>query len=481
MLEDANQFSRAPGLVTYDAYDEIAFGGATAKVVRLNIQSNWGGVLQSYGLSEVQFSMIPAAAREPVPASGSEAVDPGMVAEWRAGRDADSHTIYASEDAGAVADGSAPSVSSSTNALDLNSLSIELGKTYYWRVDEVNEAEATPVWAGPVWSFSTTDALVVDDFESYGNASPDRPFQTWLDGFGYSADEYFPAGYGGNGTGAGVGHDIWTLSSPNYGGNIMETSITIEGSGQSLPLYYTNSGGTASQTDRTWTTPQDWSGHGIKTLVLSFYGQEENTGGPLFVLINGQKVTYADSGALTLPMWHTWNIDLASLGIDLNAVTSMSIGVEGAGSGMVLIDDLLLYREAPEVVSGLVTYSFDDLPNGGDVADGVHLGIDFGTGSWWGGDSWYGTTKCGYFAEDAENVDIPFTLPDNAYLVSLVISADGAYAYTISDGVNADIVGTTGTSPEVITTNWTSGGSTITLNTAGGWNVVFDDISYKTE
>ncbi len=27
--------------------------------------------------------------------------------------------------------------------------------------------------------------LVVDDFESYSNTSPDRPFQAWLDGFGH--------------------------------------------------------------------------------------------------------------------------------------------------------------------------------------------------------------------------------------------------------------------------------------------------------
>jgi len=64
-------------------------------------------------------------------------------------------------------------------------------------VDEVNEAEATPVWAGPVWRFNTPAALTVDDFETYSNDSPNRPFQTWLDGFGYSSDEFFPAGSGG--------------------------------------------------------------------------------------------------------------------------------------------------------------------------------------------------------------------------------------------------------------------------------------------
>ena len=477
VLADTTQLNRAPGLPIYNQYDEIDFGGAAARYVRLNVQSNWGGVLLSYSLSEVQFYSIPAAARTPEPASGSVDVLPDATVTWRAGRGAAQHTVYVSTDMEAVADGSAPSVTSSTNSLDLGSLDLQLGETYYWRVDEVNEAQAQSMWAGPVWSLSTSAVLVVDDFESYGNNSPDRPFQTWLDGFGYSDDEFFPVGYGGNGTGAGVGHDIWSLSSPNFDGTIMEGSITIEGSSQSMPFYYNNSGA-ASQTDRTWATPQDWTVGGAATLVLYFYGSEDNTGGPLFAKINGQKVTYPDTADLSVALWHQWNIDLASLGIDLTAVTSMSLGVEGNGSGMILIDDMSLYRNAP-AVSDLVTYGFNDLPDGGDAFDGVHGGIDFGTGNWWGGDSWYGTAKCAYFYDDYENVDIPFTLPANATLVSIVISADGAYAYSISDGVNPAITGTTGTTPEVIHTNWTSGGSTITLNTAGGWNVVFDDITYK--
>jgi hypothetical protein len=71
VLADTNQFSRAPGLPTYNQYDTIDFGGAAAKYVRLDIQSNWGGILMSYGLSEVQFSMIPAEARTPDPVSGA--------------------------------------------------------------------------------------------------------------------------------------------------------------------------------------------------------------------------------------------------------------------------------------------------------------------------------------------------------------------------------------------------------------------------
>ncbi|MCP4455589.1 MAG: discoidin domain-containing protein, partial [Planctomycetes bacterium] len=214
VLEGATQFSRAPGSPTYNQYDEIAFNGAAAKYVRLNIASNWGGILMSYGLSEVQFFQIPVQARTPDPVSGAVDVVPNATVSWRAGREAAQSTIYVGADANAVAEGTAPSITSNTNSVSLSSLNLALGETYYWRVDEVNEVEATSVWAGPVWSLSTIAALVVDDFESYGNVSPDRPFQAWLDGFGYSADEFFPVEYPGNGTGAGIGHDIWSLSSP---------------------------------------------------------------------------------------------------------------------------------------------------------------------------------------------------------------------------------------------------------------------------
>ncbi|MCP4454043.1 MAG: hypothetical protein GY809_21495, partial [Planctomycetes bacterium] len=157
-----------------------------------------------------------------------------------------------------------------------------------------------------------TTSFAVDDFEGYSNHSPNRPFQAWLDGFGYSADEFFTTAYGGNGTGAGTGHDIWSLSSPQYDGDIMEKSITVDGSGQSLPVYYDNASG-SSHVDRTFTPAQDWTTNGVQTLGLSFYGDPGN-GGQLYITINGTKVTYdLDADALKQAEWHFWAIDLASV------------------------------------------------------------------------------------------------------------------------------------------------------------------------
>jgi hypothetical protein len=374
-LAEPTQLDRGPGLPTYNTPQAISFGLVEAKYVRLNIQNNWGGLLPQYGVAEVQFYALPVHARQPVPASGSANVRPDAVVTWRSGREAGQHTVYVSDDVNAVAEGTAPSVTSATNSADLKPLDLQMSQTYYWRVDEVNDAEAPSVWTGPVWNFDASTALVVEDFDSYGNLSPDRPFQHWLDGYGYSADEFFPTAYNGNGTGAGIGHDIWSPSSPYFGGALMETGSKIPGSIQSLPFYYNNTGGVASETQHTFAVAQDWTVGGAMILSIPFRGTAGNTGS-LYVKINGVKVTYQrDTSNLALGGWLAFNIDLSSVNVNLQSVTTLAIGVDGSGaSGMLLIDDITLHREAGQVITptdpgttGLFArYTFDG--NANDVS-----------------------------------------------------------------------------------------------------------------
>ena len=363
------ELAQASGAPTYEGAPVIDMEGTAAQYVRINMHDNWGGIIAQAGLSEVQLTYIPLVARYEKPASGSTDVSPDGQLSWRPGREAGQHQVYLGTDPAALA-----LVDTVTEPfVDLSSLDILLATTYYWRVDEVNEADAANVWTGPVWSFTTPTAISVDDFEGYNNFSPDRPFQTWLDGYGYSGDEFFPQGYEGNGTGAGVGHDIWGLSSPHYNGDIMET-VNVRGGRQSLPLYYDNTGAVSSQMDRTWSTPQDWTGHGIETLIINFHGDPNNTGTSVYVKINGKKLTYPDNADLKVASWHQWAIDLASLGINLNAITSMNIGVDGAGSGMILVDELALYRTAPSLITAW--YSLEN--NTDDVTGNGHDGIPVG-------------------------------------------------------------------------------------------------------
>jgi hypothetical protein len=339
------QFTRASGTGGYAHNTTIPLDGAVAQYVRINVQSNWGGIMKQYGLSEVRFYYKPVRARQPHPASGAANIDPQMTLRWRAGREAVSHEVYVDTDQQAVTDGT---ISATTVTEAQYDFSADLARTYYWKVAEVNQAEDPSTWVGDVWSFSTPEYLVVDNFESYTNDSPNRVFQTWIDGSGFSADEFFPDGSSGNNSGALVGDDP-------LAGDIMETSI-VHGGRQSMPLFYDNSTGTRySEAQHTFATEQDWTKHGITTLVLFFWGDVNNVGAPVYVKINETKVVYNNGAARTaLPIWKQWNIDLASFGASLKRVKALTIGVgDGSvgGTGTIFIDDIRLYRVAPQVIA----------------------------------------------------------------------------------------------------------------------------------
>jgi hypothetical protein len=90
--------------------------------------------------------------------------------------------------------------------------------------------------------------------------------------------------------------------------------------------------------------PQDWTKAGIATLVLYFHGVEGNTG-QLYAKINGSKVVYnGDAGDIAKAEWKQWNIDLASLGVNLQSIAKLAIGIDGNGaSGKLYVDDIRLY------------------------------------------------------------------------------------------------------------------------------------------
>ena len=320
VLRDSERFNQATSSDGYAHNTTVPFDGVAAKCVRLTPRSNWRDVVVQYGLSEVRFYHVPAYASEPAPASAAANVDPSTaVLGWRAGREAASHDVYIGVSAQAVTDGVAPIVT--VDQASYTPPSLGLGATYYWKVVEVNQVETPSAWESDVWSFSTLTYLTVDSFEDYTNDSPNRVFQTWIDGAGFSPDDFFPAGNPGNASGSLVGYDPTA-------GNILETGI-IHGGRQAMPLYYDNgSAPRYSEAVRTFATPQDWSKHGITALVLYFRGDVNNVAAPPYVKINGTKVLYNGGAPSTaLPVWKQWNIDLASVGASLKSVKALAIGV----------------------------------------------------------------------------------------------------------------------------------------------------------
>ena len=329
-LGTTHQFAQAPGADGYAHNTTIDFGGAAARYVRLTANSAWGAIMPQYGLSEVRFFYIPVRAREPSPDSGATGVDLDVVLGWRAGREAVTHDVYVSADEQAVIDGTA-AVATVTEASH-GPLALDLDMTHYWKVNEVNEAETPSTWESAIWSFTTTDNIVVDDFESYNDLETGEPgskriFNVWIDGYGVSTN------------GSVVGYE-----NPPF----CEQTI-VHGGKQSMPLAYSNTGGAAySEAELTLSPAQDWTVSGVATLVLYFHGTVGNTG-QLYLKVNGSKVTYdGDAANLARTWWHLWNIDLASVGTNLQNVTKLAVGIDGNGaSGTLYFDDIRLYRLAP--------------------------------------------------------------------------------------------------------------------------------------
>ena len=262
------EFTKGPAQGGYAHNTVVPLDGVAARYVKLTAGTNWTAVNQmQFGLSEVRFLYIPAHAREPQPASGQTDVGVDAVLSWRPGREADSHEVYLSTSWGDVVAGTALAdiVAEST----YEPVSLNYGQAYHWKINEVNDVETPSAWEGDIWSFTTAEYLVVDDFETYTNDVGNRVFQTWIDGWGYTE----PApGHDGNGTGATIGHDIWSGESPYFEGEIVEIAIVQSGK-QSLPLYYDNTDTPYySETERTWDTPQDWNTNGIDTLRIHFRG-----------------------------------------------------------------------------------------------------------------------------------------------------------------------------------------------------------------
>ncbi len=326
--------AQAPGASDYAYNTAVDFAGAGAKYVKLMANSNWGGLLDLYGLSEVRFLYIPVNAREPYPVSGATDVDIDVALGWRAGREAVTHDVYLSDDEQAVIDGTA--LVETVTETGYGPLSLDLGKNYYWKVNEVNEAEDITIWPSDVWSFTTREFLVVDDFEDYNDYEPYTVYLAWVDGYGVPTN------------GSTVGYPNPDFLNDEH---FVETAI-VHGGEQAMPLFYSNTGGAGySEAERTFAVPQDWTKAGIQTLVLYFHGSAGNTG-QLYVKVNGSKVVYdGDVADIQRARWKQWNIDLASLGVNLQSVTTMGIGIDDNGAGGTLyIDDIRLYASAPEIV-----------------------------------------------------------------------------------------------------------------------------------
>ncbi len=149
-VPDVPIFSRGSGQNDYLANTVIDLKGLLGQHLRIVPQQSFASDIIG-GLSEIRFLHIPNRVRTPVPSDGQIVLDPNdLRLSWRTGRHADYHQVYLGSDPNTltwVAD---------VNEAEYypNPMEMYPGQTYYWRIDEVNEAEIPATWQGPTWVFT---------------------------------------------------------------------------------------------------------------------------------------------------------------------------------------------------------------------------------------------------------------------------------------------------------------------------------------
>ena len=295
-------------------------------------------IVETYKGDVWSFTTL-GAVSSPNPSNGAVDITHTPTLTWSPGLFGASHQVFFGTDEDAVknADTSSPEYKGTG---DLGSESYDPGQllwgtTYYWRVDEANNANPDSPWRGSLWSFTTANFMIVDDMESYndldeGQAGSNRIYLAWIDGYDNPAVN-----------GSVVGNAVAPIA---------EQTI-VHGGSQSMPMYYDNAVG-KSEATLTLTANRDWTVNGINTLTIWFRGVAANAAETLYVALNGSAVVNHDNpDAATIDNWTRWNIDLQSFGVNLANVNMITLGLGNrnnpvaGGAGMMYFDDIRLYAQ----------------------------------------------------------------------------------------------------------------------------------------
>ena len=328
--------------------------------------------IYDFALPESSFSWLcplpPECAWTPYPYDDQTDAPPNVVLAWMPGDLAASHDVYLGTSWNEVNDANR----SCHPNVDYNNVTeatydpgpLELGRTYYWRVDEVNEPN---LWKCRIWNFTTADYLVIDDMEIY------------TPGF----DSEYPITQQ-------TGSYGWDCGYTNVSGSQLElqTAEPVRDY-QSMLYYYDNSvnwgnGCYCVISNHFVLDPCDWTSFGVKALSLWFYGDPNNDADEteqMYVALEDTNGAYAevrypleDMNDIRLSEWQRWDIALSSFSdVNLFSVKHLYIGfgqmssLIPGGDGIVHFDDIRLYppicvpQYAPQAdFSGNCTVNLED-------------------------------------------------------------------------------------------------------------------------
>ncbi|MFI4910175.1 MAG: LamG-like jellyroll fold domain-containing protein [Sedimentisphaeraceae bacterium JB056] len=287
------------------------------------------------------------AAYTPQPADGSQNIANNVTLSWTSGDFALTHKVYLGTDYEAVLN--ATEVSDEyMGEVSVNEYSpaLELGQTYYWRVDEINDSYPESPWTSEVWSFTVQSLIVIDDFESYADESAIDAAWTFSD-----AD---PNNLQSSDSAVGA----TTLYSGDKGMQIAyDLADTSDVSSTSFSPAVT-----------------DWTVDDVR--ALSFYAMFEagSVDADIIVSISDSAQTvdvlYEDSSSLNDGQWHAVYVSLDDfVGLDLTDVQGLTISLTNAtGTGY-------LYVDYVNILQGICTEALSADMNGDCRVDILDLSV----------------------------------------------------------------------------------------------------------
>jgi len=171
--------------------DDAQLGGRSLLLAPELDPAVWSIQIEDLGGGAYRIMAVgppPGGASMPSPEDGATDVARDVVLSWTPGPFApavNGHRVYLGENFNDVNDGVGPITVSDNNYSPEQRL--ELGTTYYWRVDEVNGAPDFTVYPGDVWSFETEPvALTIVNVTATASSTAfnQGPPSTLVDGSG---------------------------------------------------------------------------------------------------------------------------------------------------------------------------------------------------------------------------------------------------------------------------------------------------------
>jgi hypothetical protein len=246
------------------------------------------------------------------------------------------------------------------NMYDLGLL--DLDKSYYWRIDEVND-DGVSTWRGDVWNFRVANHTVIDDMESYDDDAivPENPINaTWIDGWWNYTGSTVWLEYGEGAVVHGGAKAMYLEYDNDYGMGVEKYS----------EVYASTAAGA-----KNLGVTKNWTILEVKILALFFYGDPNNEMEPMYVVLedtpsNKATTWYGDYGEdindIRESEWHEWNMALSDFNegdFDITDVNRIHIGLGdwenpvAGGTGSVYLDDIRLYL--PKCVPWLSKPAYD--------------------------------------------------------------------------------------------------------------------------